>query len=60
MLGASDAWSMSHLSRQTSKPAYYIVDCRILAQAQGIIIRHHPIGWLSIVTIPEAAFPAFA
>ena len=30
MIGASDAWSKSHLSRRTSKPAYYIVDCRIL------------------------------
>ena len=30
MLGTSDAWSMSHLSQQTSKkPAYYVVDCRI-------------------------------
>ena len=29
MLGTSDAWSTSHLSQQTSKPAYYIVDCRI-------------------------------
>jgi hypothetical protein len=30
ILGTSDAWSTSHLSQQTSKPAYYIVDCRIL------------------------------
>ena len=29
ILGTSDAWSMSHLSRRTSKLAYYIVDCRI-------------------------------
>ena len=29
MLGTSDAWLMSHSSRRTSKPAYYIVDCRI-------------------------------
>ena len=26
MLGTSDAWSTSHLSQQTRKPAYYIVD----------------------------------
>jgi Uri superfamily endonuclease len=29
ILGTSDACSTSHLSRQTSEPAYYIVDCRI-------------------------------
>ena len=29
MHGTSDALSMSHLSHQTSEPAYYIVDCRI-------------------------------
>ena len=29
MLGTSDAWSTSHLSQQTSEPAYYTVDCRI-------------------------------
>ena len=29
ILGTSDSWSMSHLSLQTSKPVYYIVDCRI-------------------------------
>ena len=30
MLRTSDGWSTSHLSWRTSKPAYYIVDCRIL------------------------------
>ena len=30
MLGTSDAWSMSRSSQQTSDPAYYIEDCRIL------------------------------
>jgi hypothetical protein len=29
ILGTSDAWSTSHLSQGTSKPAYYILDCRI-------------------------------
>ena len=29
MLGTSGAWSTSHLSQRTSKPAYYIVDCQI-------------------------------
>ena len=29
MLGTSDAWSMTHLSRQTSKPPYYNVDIGI-------------------------------
>ena len=29
MLGTSDAWSTSHLSRQTSEVAYFILDCRI-------------------------------
>ena len=32
LLGASDAWSMSHLFHRPSKPAYYIVDCQISAQ----------------------------
>ena len=31
MLWTSDAWSTSHLSQQTSEPAYYIVDCRIFS-----------------------------
>ena len=30
MLGTSHAWLTSHLSQRMSKPAYYIVDCRIL------------------------------
>ena len=30
ILGTSDAWSTSRLSHWPSKPAYYIVDCRIL------------------------------
>ena len=29
ILGTSDACSTSHLSQRTSKPAYYIADCRI-------------------------------
>ena len=29
ILGTSDAWWPSHWSQRTSKPAYYIVDCRI-------------------------------
>ena len=29
MLGTSDAWSKSHLSKRTSEPAYYNVDCLI-------------------------------
>ena len=32
MLGTSDALKMSHLSKQPSKPAYHIVDCRISDQ----------------------------
>ena len=32
MLGISDTRSTSHLSKQTGKPAYYIVDCRILGK----------------------------
>jgi hypothetical protein len=32
ILGTSDAWSMSHLSQQTSEPAYNILDCRILSK----------------------------
>ena len=27
---------MSHLSQQTSKPVYYIVDCQILYQLMGV------------------------
>ena len=29
ILGTSDAWSMSHVSQQNGKPAYYIVDWQI-------------------------------
>ena len=29
ILGTSDAWSSSHLSQQTSKPAYHTVDYQI-------------------------------
>ena len=29
LLGASDAWSMSHLSQRSSEPVYYIEDFRI-------------------------------
>ena len=38
ILGTSDAWSTSHLSQRTSKPAYYIVDCRILRQRSSLKI----------------------
>ena len=34
ILGMSDAWSTSRLSHRPSKPAYYIVDCRISRQQQ--------------------------
>ena len=37
ILRTSDAWSMSHLSQRTSKPAYYIVDCQILGQCKTCI-----------------------
>ena len=29
MLETSEAWLISHLSQETSEPAYYIVDCQI-------------------------------
>ena len=32
MLGTSEAWSTSQLSRGPSDPAYYIKDCGILLQ----------------------------
>jgi hypothetical protein len=35
MFGTSIAWATSHLSQQTSEPAYYIVDCRIFDRAIG-------------------------
>ena len=35
MLGTSDAWSTSRLTKQTSKPAYYIVDCQIFGFKQA-------------------------
>ena len=38
MLGASDTWSMSHLSQRPSKPEYYIKDCWILAHL--IFLQH--------------------
>ena len=39
MLGSSDAWSPSHLSQQTSKTAYYIVDCRIFNSNFSLVFR---------------------
>ena len=38
ILGTSDACSTSHLSQRASKPAYYIVDCRISKVASLYII----------------------
>ena len=35
MLGTLETWSMSHLSQQPSKPAYYIEDCQILVHTYG-------------------------
>jgi hypothetical protein len=35
ILGTSDAWSMRQSSHRPSNPAYYIEDCRILAQGTG-------------------------
>ena len=32
ILGTSDAWTTSHLSKKTSKSACFIVDCRILSE----------------------------
>ena len=29
MLGTSDAWSTSHLTQQTSEPAYCVLYCRL-------------------------------
>ena len=45
MLGTSDAWSTSHLSQRTSKPAYYILDWWILGfhkdkVQQGVAFVH--------------------
>ena len=45
ILGTSDPWSTSHSSQQTTKPAYHIVDCRILCniflpQAHNTPILH--------------------
>ena len=39
ILGTSDPWSSSHLSQQTSKPAYYIVDCRIFEQFNTLLVQ---------------------
>ena len=37
MLETSDAWSTSGLSHWPSKPAYYIVDCRILDTFSAVV-----------------------
>ena len=37
ILGTSDAWTTSHLSQPTSKPAYYIVDCMILNRVKNAL-----------------------
>ena len=43
MLGTSDAWSMIHLSQQTSEPAYYIADWRIYDDI--LWSREYTAGW---------------
>ena len=44
MLGTSDAWSTSHVSKQTIKPAYYIVDCWISKAHRTTIPRVYGIA----------------
>ena len=43
IFGASDAWSTIHLSHRPGKPAYHIVDCRILVCTWGYQDRPYPI-----------------
>ena len=53
ILGTSDAWSTSRLSHRPSKPAYYIVDCRIssLLTWQGMHIgRTKKLDFLNILS----------
>jgi hypothetical protein len=47
MLGTSDAWLTSHLSQQTSKPAYYVVDCRI-SYLWSLLCKHIYCGLITI------------
>ena len=44
VLGKLDAWSTSHLSQQTSEPAYYIVDCWIssISDIQVSMVSKYP------------------
>ena len=55
ILGTSDAWSMSRLSQQTSKPTYYILDWRIFSERTGKKILLYDI-W--ILNIKVVVFPS--
>ena len=54
MLGTSDAWSMSHLSQQPTKPVYYIEDCWISKykyDVQSFYVRSFHCNLSSIISL---------
>ena len=56
ILGTSDTWWMSHLSQQTSKPAYDLVDCWILKVRSYLnIIAMNPIKLLVRMHKPRSS-----
>ena len=58
MLGTSDDWSTSHLSQQTSEPAYYIVDCRISSQRNSSLLGKKKYSFGEIQFLGWQAFRA--
>ena len=55
VLGTSDTWSMSRLSDRSSKPAYYIVDCRISERCNAL--RRHIDFFVFIYKNPKLREP---
>ena len=50
----SDAWSTSPLSHRPSKPAYYIVDCRIFeAYTVSLILGFLPVSTRNLITADQ-------
>ena len=55
IIGTSDAWSTGSLSQKPSKPAYYIVHCRIFGGVLHILTQ---LGILPSPVMPNSSLPA--
>ena len=55
LIGTSDAWSTGSLSQKPSKPAYYIVHCRIFGGVLHILTQ---LGILPSPVMPNSSLPA--